>query len=237
MVAAEVPAPVGRADCATRLAYGSPPATLWDIAGFQITSIGEPMASDAEASSAVARLVTRVDFLGMLDDLEGAHVVDRQLLALIFSRLSDVGVGKKGGLLFSAAHRIEDYRRLVEDALEETEHSPMPENEWHRLQATLGEEMLAELLSISSASERRYSRGDRVTPDGVADRLHFLALLVADLSGSYNDYGIRRWFDRPRQALAGRAPRSLLGAGFEPTSDDSSALRRLAAGLVGAGAT
>jgi hypothetical protein len=223
--------------CAARLRCGLYPAIIWDMAGFQITSIAEPIASDAEASWAVVRLVTRVDFLGMLDDLEGAHVVDRQLLALIFSRLSDVGVGKKGGLLFSAAHQVEDYRRLVEDALEETEHSPMPENEWHRLQATLGDEMLAELLGISPASERRYSRGERVTPDEIADRLHFLALLVADLSGSYNDYGVRRWFDRPRQALAGRAPCSFLGAGFEPRSDDSSALRRLAAALVGAGAS
>jgi hypothetical protein len=113
----------------------------------------------------------------------------------------------------------------------------MPEMEWLRLQDALGDEMLAELVGVSPASERRYSRGERVTPDGVADRLHFLALLVADLSGSYNEYGVRRWFDRPRQALAGRAPRSLLGAGFEPGSADSSALRRLVAGLVGAGAT
>ena len=181
--------------------------------------------------------MTRVDFLGMLDDLEGAQVVDRELLALIFSRLSEVGVGKKGALLFSAANQVEDYRLLVEEALEETEHSPMPENEWHRLQITLGDEMLAELLGISPASERRYARGERVTPDPVADRLHFLALLVADLSGSYNEYGVRRWFDRPRQVLGGRAPRAFLGVDFEPQSDDGSALRRLAAGLVGAGAS
>jgi hypothetical protein len=113
----------------------------------------------------------------------------------------------------------------------------MPQEEWKRLQATLGDELLADLVGVSLTSERRYSGGERTTPDEVADRLHFLAMLVADLSGSYNDYGIRRWFDRPRQALAGRAPRTLLGRGFAPTSDDGAGLRRLAAGLVGAGAT
>jgi hypothetical protein len=81
----------------------------------------------------VARLVTRVQFLGLLDDLEGAHVVDRDLTALIFARLSEAGVGKKGGLLLSAAHQVADYRKLVEDALEDTEQSPMPEMEWLRL--------------------------------------------------------------------------------------------------------
>jgi hypothetical protein len=101
----------------------------------------------------------------------------------------------------------------------------------------LGEDMLASLLRISPASVRRYSRKERPTPDDVAARLHFVALLTADLSGAYNEFGIRRWFDRSRQALGDRAPGEVLGAGFDLESDDAAALRRLAAGLLGAGAS
>jgi hypothetical protein len=39
----------------------------------------------------------------------------------------------------------------------------------------------------------------------VAERLHWLAMVVADLAGSYNALGIRRWFERPRALLGGAA--------------------------------
>lgn len=219
-----------------RLAFGSESDMIWCMSRFQITSIDEPIAPDAETSVAIARLVTRVDFLGMLSELEGAQVINRDFLTLIFSRLNEVGIAREGGVLLAAADRSGQYRSLIERALEETEHSPMPSIEWAPLLETLGEDNLAGLVGISPASVKRYSRQDRPTPDEVANRLHFLALLVADLSGSYNSYGIRRWFSRPRHALGGHTPSALLGAGFEPSSDDAAALRRLAGELVGAGA-
>ena len=111
----------------------------------------------------------------------------------------------------------------------------MPDSEWAPLTQALGEELLAQLVGISPSSLLRYAA--RATPDDVAARLHFLALLVADLAGGYNDYGVRRWFTRPRAALGGQAPRDLLGAGFDPEGADAARLRDLAAGLLGAGAT
>ena len=113
----------------------------------------------------------------------------------------------------------------------------MPDSEWAPLTQALGEELLAQLVGISSSSLRRYAAHARATPDDVAGRLHFLALLVADLAGGYNDYGVRRWFTRSRAALGGQAPRDLLGPGFDPEGADAARLRDLAAGLLGAGAT
>jgi len=99
---------------------------------------------------------------------------------------------------------------------------------------TLGEELLAELVGVSVSSVRRYAGGSRATPQDVAERLHFLSLLIADLAGSYNDFGIRRWLNRPCTPLGGRSPASLLGE-FDPEGPAAAAVATLAATLVGAG--
>ena len=91
-----------------------------------------------------------------------------------------------------------------------------------------------ELVGVSVSSVRRYAAGTRATPQDIAERLHFLALLIADLAGSYNDFGIRRWLNRPRTPLGGRSPASLLGE-FDPEGPDAAAVATLAAALVGAG--
>ena len=124
---------------------------------------------------------------------------------------------------------------MLESVLEETEHSPLPEHEWRPTLGAVDEALLASLLGISPASIKRYSRHERPTPDDVAVRLHFVALVVADLSGAYNVFGIRRWFNRAPGP--GRPPAAaLLGPGFNPDGPDAAALRQLAADLVGAGA-
>lgn len=73
---------------------------------------------------------------------------------------------------------------VLERALEQNERSPMPAGERPSLLATFGEEGLSLLLGISTSSVRRYAAGTRATPQDVADRLHVLALVVADLGGA-----------------------------------------------------
>ena len=73
--------------------------------------------------------------------------------------------------------------------------SPVPASEWPGLVNILGIDLLARLVGVSAVSVRRYASGNRPTPDDIAARLHFLALVVGDLAGAYNDIGIRRWFD------------------------------------------
>lgn len=108
---------------------------------------------------------------------------------------------------------------------------------WTELTDILGEDQLGELLGISASSVRRYGEATRTTPQPVAARLHVLALLVADLSGAYNDYGIRRWFARPRSQLDGLSPAQVLTGDWDPDGDDVARLRALAAALVAPSAT
>jgi hypothetical protein len=96
---------------------------------------------------------------------------------------------------------------------------------------------LAALLQVSVSSLKRYQSGDRATPDTIAARLHFLALLVGDLAGSYNEIGIRRWFHRKRTQLDGRPPAALLKAEWDPDDEGPARVRELARELVSFSAT
>ena len=111
--------------------------------------------------------------------------------------------------------------------------SPIPQAEWGPLSEFLGEELPA-LLGISASSLTRYRSGERTTPDVVAARLHVIAQVVSDLTGSYNDFGVRRWFGRPRQALDGCAPNSILSGDWAPDDPDVARVRALAQALLGA---
>ena len=103
---------------------------------------------------------------------------------------------------------------MIEEVMELTEHSPVPHTEWGAVREMLGDELLVRLVGVSADSMRRYISGERGTPDDVAARLHFLALVNADLAGSYNDLGLRRWWQRPRRVLEART--WLIG---EPSAD------------------
>jgi len=111
--------------------------------------------------------------------------------------------------------------------------SPMPAAEWGPLGEVLGDD-LAALVGVSGSSLARYRSGERTTPDEVAARLHALTLIVSDLSGSYNDFGMRRWFKRSRTALRGRAPAEILRGDWDPQSEDVMSVRELASKLLGA---
>jgi hypothetical protein len=117
------------------------------------------------------------------------------------------------------------------------EESPVPDLEWPRMRDVLGLELLGKLVGVSPASARRYLAGERETPDDVAGRLHFIALVVGDLAGTYDELGIRRWFERPRSALDGRSPRERLGVKFDPDGPDAKAVAHLSRSLAGAAAT
>lgn len=125
----------------------------------------------------------------------------------------------------------------LEELLEALAASPVPEAEWPAVERVLGAEQLAGLLGISLSSLRRYASGSRTTPDDVAVRLHFLALVIGDLAGSYNDFGIRRWFVRRRSQLDGRAPAELLQGDWDSEDPGPSRVRSLAAALLDAPAT
>lgn len=202
----------------------------------QIDSVDEPLASDVRASWAAVHLIARTQFVGALPSLPEGRGLGRELIRAALAGLSAQGVARDALLALDAANTSTDLRELLEAANEQMEQSPMPAGTWPVLIEVLGEKLLSTLVDVSAASLRRYAHGQRATPGPVAQRLHFLALLVADLSGAYNDYGTRRWFARPRYQLDGASPLELLEHGFDPDGPEASRVRQLAANLVAAGA-
>ena len=126
---------------------------------------------------------------------------------------------------------------LLTKISEALDQSPAPAHEWRILQEVLGPDLLARLLRISRSSARRYLAGSRSTPDTVAGRLHFLAFVVGDLAGAYNEIGVRRWFDRGRSQLGGHSPSQMLGERWSPDDDGPRRVRDLSRALRSSPAT
>ena len=104
-------------------------------------------------------------------------------------------------------------------------------SEWPTLSRSLGFGLLSHLLGVSHSSVRHYAADSRTSPDRVATRLHFLALVVGDLAGAYNEIGIRRWFDRPRTQLGGKSPAQVLAGDWSPEDEAAARVRELAGTL------
>ena len=183
--------------------------------------------------------LTRADAMGLIPPGETIDRLDAAVLRGIVEHISRAGIGR--GLLAELPDSAcSDPKRLsttlgkINDALDA---SPVPACEWPGLDRTLGADLLARLLGISMSSLRRYLSGARPTPDEVAARLHFLALVTGDLAGAYNDVGIRRWFVRSRKLLGNRAPVQLLKRAWQPEDPGPRRVRDLARALAPSPAT
>jgi hypothetical protein len=185
------------------------------------------MVNDREAAAAVlmTRVVAYAETVGLVPAATEAGV-DLDDFDTAYHSLARHGLVRR----VPYERTPEGLERISRATLAAIEASPIPDAEWHLIDV-LGDR-LADLVGISGSSMSRYRSEQRVTPDDVANRLHTLALIVADLSGSYNDYGIRRWFERPRQALGGQAPRDILTGPWDPDSENVTRIRDLAAALV-----
>jgi hypothetical protein len=180
----------------------------------------------------------RLEAMGLLEtapverlDLEGL----RRMLALVAKQ----GIGEAA--IHAIVHAKPSAERELSRALEQLSSalidSPVPEHEWPKLEAILGLDLLSRLIGISESSARRYINRERKTPTLVATRLHFLALLIADLSGAYNELGVRAWFERRRTVLTGKAPVDLLTGDWQPEDEGPARVRELAEALTGSPAT
>jgi hypothetical protein len=176
--------------------------------------------------------------MGLLEERDQGLTLDATIFGRLADRLRKARIGGAVVPTLSAAARdpilLERCLDQLNDALEA---SPAPSTEWSRLLRTLDREMLARLLGTSPASVRRYAATTRETPDEVAARLHWLALIVGDLAGAYNEIGIRQWFARKRTQLGGRAPTQLLSGRWKPDDEGPRRVRTLAAALTGSPAT
>lgn len=195
-----------------------------------------PLIADTqgEAAHLAVRLVAITELLGLTPAGEEPGVDRAQILASL-NELARLGVSRKAPSL-EAHFTPKALARLLSDVLTAVEESPMPEHEWTSMSDLLGDEMLAPLVGVSTSSLHRYRAGERATPDPVAGRLHAILLIVADLAGTYNDFGIRRWFDRPRSALGGQGPAEILSGDWSPDASSVQSVRDLARALLGASA-
>jgi hypothetical protein len=204
----------------------------------RITSVAAPFDRPPLLSSALS-LVRRALGVGLLADRDLIDRLDLDLIRDVARQASDAGVGRDAAsaLLEQKANRVAQLERLIgrlETALAD---SPMPERELAMLLRIYDYEGLAALVGASPVSLRRYRDGARSVPDAIADRVHFVALVTSDLAGSYNEFGLRRWWERRRALLGDRSPREALGVAGEWRPDDPgpTAVADLAATLSGSG--
>ena len=204
----------------------------------QIDSARAPFTSPGVAFQAIVAL-GRADAMGLLPADERIETLDLISFRKVVRHIHRAGIARTihlglGDDFKTSAPGLERALENLNTALEE---SPVPEFEWSRLTEMLGMELLSQLVGISASSVRRYKAAARTTPDEVADRLHFLSLLVGDLSGAYNEIGIRQWFGRKRAQLGGRAPSDLLKGLWKPGQPGPRQVQLLGRALMASPAT
>jgi uncharacterized protein (DUF2384 family) len=202
----------------------------------RIESVSSPF-TDPRSGTLAARVLAYAATINLLGD-SAIRLLDLKAWKSVLAGLQGAGLGRITPLR-SAAQTMsgKEFAAEVGRLYEAIEQSPIPQSEWGPMRSLLGDDLLEKLLHASRASIQRYSSGARATPQDVAERLHVLALVASDLSGSYNAFGIRRWFERPRAQLGGRSPAALLRSGWKPEDEPVRRIRSLAAELIGAGAT
>lgn len=203
-----------------------------------IQSVHDPFNIPEVARVAVSTLA-RAEAMGLLPPNEEIDTLDFPTIQRVLKRISCAGIGQ--GVLTDLAGPPGPNAKLLTAALHQLndalDASPVPESEWPGVINILGVDLLARLMGVSAVSVRRYASGARATPDEAAARLHFLALVIGDLAGAYNDIGIRRWFDRVRTLLSHKTPAQLLAQKWKPEDPGPRQVRQLARALVASPAT
>jgi hypothetical protein len=204
----------------------------------RIRSIAEPFESaDPEAAWEAIEAILLAEAMGLLQD-EAVERLDLATVRRVARAASEAGIGTVPTAALAnrrlGAGQLVSALRGLREALED---SPVPAREWAALVRLFGVEDLARLVSISPASLRRYASRSRPTPDPVAARVHFLARVVADLKGAYNDIGVRRWLDRKRTILRGKSPAQVLKGEWSPENPNPQKVLDLARSLASSPAT
>ena len=201
-------------------------------------AVRDPIAAPTIARKAVTT-VGRAAAMGLLPDDDVIETLDLPTLRAVAGHIGQAGVASAALAELAAWKRgtPERLEALLDEVGAALAASPVPQREWRELLRTLSEPLLAALVGVSRSSLRRYATHERETPDRVAARLHHVALTVGNLAGSYNDYGIRRWFERKRARLNNRTPRDVLRGNWSPDAPGPREVLALSESLLGSPAT
>lgn len=196
----------------------------WNMANIQIESVEKPFDSPSVAME-LFQLISKADAMGLLKDIGTIRALDGRAFQAVISRIEHAGLatGALAGKIPLKGPKLLELLEKINSALDA---SPVPQSEWQSVLGVLGHDLAAQLLHLSESSLRRYASGDRETPLDVAARLHFLAIVVGQLRGGYNDYGIRRWFVRPRTFLSGKSVVQALKPNWDPDSDMAQSIEK-----------
>ncbi|OGO55370.1 MAG: hypothetical protein A2V85_02720 [Chloroflexi bacterium RBG_16_72_14] len=184
----------------------------------RVASVQQRVELDAARSGVLATRLA--ELMGVFERPEGARV-DRAMIGALIEAAADAGLAEQVAARPDARDPGEDTIRALLAALID---SPRPAAEIAHLAPIFGYPVLGRLVGASVPSLRRYGGEGRRTPDAVAQRVHLLAQLVAILRGSFNEFGIRRWFERPHPDLTGQAPGDLLARGLDPADPEAAAV-------------
>jgi Protein of unknown function (DUF2384) len=176
----------------------------------------------------------RAEAMGLVEPAPPTEDFDLTGVKRVLQGVRDAGIARSPVIELENVETPDgqDVAELMKMVIAALEASPAPHSEWRSVSRVFDAESLAPLLGISVSSLRRYQAGTRVTPDEVAARLHFLALVISDLAGAYNEIGVRRWFQRDRTMLDGRTPATLLSGEWNPEDEGAQRVRELARSLV-----
>ena len=206
------------------------------MAQTQIKSKFDPIAIRSMRTLAI-EVWRRAEGMGLVD--ANASQLDAADIPRLLKRVGDAGIARGAALHFDNVEppSVAEAEALLKLVIAALDSSPAPKFEWPAVSRVIDAEQLAPLLNVSVSSLKRYASGERDTPDEVAARLHHVALIVGDLAGAYNEVGVRRWFERKRTALNGRAPAALLAGDWNPDDSSPQKVRELARSLVALGAS
>lgn len=205
------------------------------MSNLHLTSVLPPF-QEEDLYPRATRFLRRADAMGLLEGR--IEELSPDVVRQVAHKLSRRGLASDvAARLTAGAPSREEFVRYLDAALLALDESPVPVAELTKLNSILGHELLAQMLEISAASLQRYQSGDREAPDVVADRAHFLTAVIAALEGTYNEFGIRRWFERPRSVFGGHSARQLLAARWTSASEGARRVLSAAESLQHLGAT
>ena len=195
----------------------------------------EPPFSETAVAGQAVRLLALIEALGLWEPAQLIEVLDGDVFAAALSSTAAAGVAPSAIFDWQgySDKAPEEFARWISTVRDDLAASPVPERELPKLDLLFSTDRLAKAVGVADSSLRRYLAGGRHVPDEVANRAHLLARIVGDLAGSYNERGIRRWFERARAQLDDRAPQDILTGPWSPDDPDVARVAALAAERAG----